>query len=114
MAEQHLEAIRKGHEAFNQGDLGPAKHTLTDDVEWGTTGTWPGLSGTFHGPDALDAWMETIRAEWDEFEVSLIEVLREEDQAVIVAERLWGRGAESGIEVDMNIYSLAELGASEQ
>jgi hypothetical protein len=67
MAEQHLEAIRKGHEAFNQGDLGLAKHTLTDDVEWGTTGTWPRL-----------------------------------------------RGAESGIEVDMNIYSLAELGASEQ
>jgi ketosteroid isomerase-like protein len=136
MAGQHLDAILRGHEAFNRGDLTPAKVTVTEDVEWGTTGTWPGLSGTFHGPDALDAWMETIRAEWVEFEVTLVEVLREQDRAVAVAERLRGKGRESGIEVEMNLYSaylfddqgrirrrishttpeqaLAELGTSEQ
>jgi ketosteroid isomerase-like protein len=106
MAGGHLDAILRGYEAFNGGDLAPAKDTLADDVEWGTTGAWPGLEGTFHGPDALDAWMETIRSEWREFEASLDEVLRDEERAMVVVERLRGVGRESGIEVDMPVYSV--------
>ena len=106
MSQEHLETIRLGHQAFSRGDLSEAKSNLTDDVEWGTTGAWPGLEGVYRGPDALDDWMETLRSEWESFEVSLGEVLREAGNVLVVAEKLAGRGRESGIEVEMQVFTV--------
>ena len=91
---------------FNRGDLSWSKTAVADDVEWGTTGAFPGLEGVYRGPDAIEEWMETVRAEWEEFEVTLDEVLREEEDAIVVVERLWGRGQKSGAEAEMRVYSL--------
>jgi uncharacterized protein YhfF len=46
MSQQLLEMILLGHEGFNSGDLSRPKLNLADDVEWGTTGTWPGIDPT--------------------------------------------------------------------
>ena len=54
MSQELLEMIQLGHAGFNSGDLSRPKLNLADDVEWGTTGTWPGLEGTYRGPQALD------------------------------------------------------------
>jgi ketosteroid isomerase-like protein len=106
MSEDLLRKIRVGHEGFNQGDLSEAKANLVDDVEWGTTGTWPGLDGTYRGPDALDEWMRTLRSEWETFAVSLGEVIRDEGDVMVVSELLSGRGRESGIDVEMRVFSV--------
>lgn len=50
--------------------------------------------------------MEALRAEWREFEVSIADVLTERDDAVLVVERLWGRGRDSGAEVEMRTYAI--------
>ena len=55
--------------------------------------------------------METIRAEWEEFEVTLQEVLTEEGDVVVVGGRLWGRGRESGAEAEMRIFSVYRFNA---
>jgi ketosteroid isomerase-like protein len=103
---EHLDAIRRGHEAFNTGDLGPAKDVLAEDVEWGTTGQWPGMEGTYRGRDALDEWVQLQHSEFEGFSVSLEEVLREEEDAIAVAERLRGRGRGSGASAEMRVYSV--------
>jgi ketosteroid isomerase-like protein len=91
---------------FNRGDLSWAKTEVAEDVAWGTTGAFPGLEGVYRGPDAIAEWMETVRAEWEEFEVTLAEVLWEEEDAIAVVERLWGRGRMSGAEAEKRVYSL--------
>jgi ketosteroid isomerase-like protein len=106
-----VETIREGHEGFNRGDLTWAKTSVAEDVEWGTTEMFPGLAGVYRGPDAIEEWMETVRAEWEEFEVSLVEVLREEPNAIVVIERLWGRGRTSGAEAEMRIFALYRFNA---
>ena len=111
MPRGHVETIQIGYEGFNRGDLTEAREILTEDVEWRTTGTFPGLEGVYHGPEALDEWMEALRAEWREFDVSLAEVLAEREDAVVVAERLWGRGRESGVEVEMRTYGVYRFNA---
>jgi ketosteroid isomerase-like protein len=50
-------------------------------------------------------WMDVIRSEWDEFEVTLDEVLYDGEDVLVVAELLRGRGRESGAEVEMCIFS---------
>ena len=106
MPGRHVETIREGHEGFTRGDLSWAKTNVAEDVEWGTTGDFPGLEGVYRGPDALEDWMQTVRAEWDEFRVAMDQVLREEDDAIAIAERLWGRGRQSGAEAEMLVFSV--------
>jgi ketosteroid isomerase-like protein len=108
---RHVDTIQIGYEGFNRADLTEAREILTEDVEWRTTGSFPGLEGVYRGPDALDEWMEVLRAEWREFEVSLADVLAEREDAVVVAERLRGRGRESGIEVEMYTYAVYRFNA---
>jgi ketosteroid isomerase-like protein len=103
---RHVQTIREGQEGFTRGDLSWAKANVAEEVEWGTTANFPGLEGVYRGPDALQEWMETIRAEWEEFKVSTDQVLREEDDAIVIVERLWGRGRKSGAEAEMRIISL--------
>lgn len=106
-----MDTIQIGYDGFNRGDLTQAREIVTKDVEWKTTGTFPGIEGVYRGPDALDDWMESLRAEWQEFEVSLAEVLAEREDAIVVAERLWGRGRESGVEVEMHTYAVYRFNA---
>jgi ketosteroid isomerase-like protein len=111
VSERRLDTIRRGQQAFSRGDVSWARELVAEDVEWHPTGTFPGLEDVYRGPGALERWMEAIRAEWEEFEVSLGEVLREEGDAVVVVERLWGRGRESGAEAEMRIFSVYRFNA---
>ncbi len=103
---QNLEALLLGYEAFNRGDLSQAENLVTADVEWGTTGTFPGIEGVYRGPEAMQAWTDAIRSAWDWFEVSLEEVVRDQDDLVVVVERIRGRGRRSGIDVEMRTCAV--------
>jgi ketosteroid isomerase-like protein len=106
MPGEHLDALRRGHEAFNRGDIEGAREIFSEDVEWGTTGVWPGMGLFYRGLDGLEEWTNAIRGEWEEFEVSIEEVLREDRDAVAVVERLRGRGRGSGAEAEMSVYTV--------
>jgi len=101
-----VELLRFGYEAFNQGDVLQAKSLVTADVEWGTTGTFPGIEGVYRGPEALQAWTDAIRSAWEWFEVSLAELVRDEDDLLVVVERIRGRGRRSGVDVEMLTYAV--------
>jgi ketosteroid isomerase-like protein len=53
----------------------------------------------------MPEWMDLIRSEWAEFEVTLDEVLHQGDDVLVVAELLRGRGRGSGAEVEMRVFS---------
>jgi ketosteroid isomerase-like protein len=105
MAQEALATLRRGYEAFNRDDLSVMFELATPDVEWGATGAFPGVEGDYRGPEAIQEWADLIRSEWEEFEVSLGEVLHEDDGLIVVAERLRGRGRGSGVEVEMCVFS---------
>jgi ketosteroid isomerase-like protein len=102
---EKLEIIKRGHEAFNRGDASVPIALSTPDVEWRTTGSFPGIRGVYRGPEALRKWTETLRMEWTEFEVAIEEVLLDEGDVLVLAERLRGCGRESGAWVEMRIYT---------
>ena len=83
-----------------------ARDLATPDVEWGTSGTFPGLVGVYRGPEALPRWMDTIRSAWEKFEITPDEVVRDEGDVLVVAEQQRGRGRGSGVEVEMRVFSV--------
>jgi ketosteroid isomerase-like protein len=106
VSEEKLANLRRGYEAFNRGDPSVARELPTPDVEWGTTGTFPGLVGVYRGPEALPRWMDAIRSAWEKFEITPDEVVRDEGDVLVVAELQGGRGRGSGVEVEMRVFSV--------
>jgi ketosteroid isomerase-like protein len=106
MSQQTLASLRRGYEAFNRGDMSAVRNLTSPDVEWGATGAFPGVEDIYRGPDGMQEWTDAIRSAWQEFEVALDEVLHDGGDVVVVAERLRGRGRESGAEVEMRVFSI--------
>jgi ketosteroid isomerase-like protein len=106
MSRETFANLKRGYEAFNRGDASVAMDLATPDVEWGTSGTFPGLVGVYRGPEALPRWMDTIRSAWEKFEITPDEVVRDEGDVLVVAERQRGRGRGSGVEVVMRVFSV--------
>jgi ketosteroid isomerase-like protein len=106
MSRKTLANLKRGYEAFNRGDASLAMDLATPEVEWGTSGTFPGLVGVYRGPEALPRWMDTIRSAWEKFEVTPDEVVRDEGDVLVVAELQRGNGRGSGVEVVMRVFSV--------
>ena len=48
--------IRRGQEAFNRGDLSAMAEVATADVEWSSTGVFPGIAPDYAGTEAIEQW----------------------------------------------------------
>lgn len=103
---ENLEKIRRGHEGFTRGDLAPVRGTVAEDVDWGTTGSFPGLEPAYRGPEALERWMESVRSAWESFAVWTDEVIHDAGDVIVLEEGLRGRGRGSGAEVEMRIFVI--------
>ena len=105
MSQENLANLRRGYEAFTRGDRSAVTDLVTPDVEWGAT-YFPGIEDVYRGSDAMQQWIDTIRSAWEEFEVTLDEVLHDGGDVAVVAERVRGRGRGSGAEVEMRVFSM--------
>jgi ketosteroid isomerase-like protein len=72
----------------------------------GSHGYFPGLEGTYRGRDSIQDWADTVRTEWEHFEVALDEIVRDEDDVLVACEFLRGRGRSSHADVEMRIFSV--------
>jgi ketosteroid isomerase-like protein len=89
-----ISSLRRAYEAFSRADFDTAIEIAHPDVEF----VPPGGQSPRRGADALRAWMEP-----DAIEEQRIEPrdFRVRGDKVLVRQHTWGRGAGSGLEVDM-------------
>jgi ketosteroid isomerase-like protein len=100
--QQIIESLRRAYEAFSRGDFDTAIEIAHPDAEF----VPPGRQTSLKGAAAMRAWMEP-----DAFEKQTLEIreFRINGNKVLVRQHAWGRGAGSGIEMELDAWVVWTL-----
>src|SRR5688500_12490302 len=101
MSSANAKLVRRGYEAWNQGDIEAVFALLDPEIKWQGYTHIP-ESGTLAGRDEVKAWRRRFLEAWEELDVEVIDLVEDEDQ-VIALVRLRGLGKESGAKVDSGV-----------
>ena len=97
MARENVEIVRQGHAAWNKGDMDAMLALLHPDVEFVTSGAFPGLDPVYSGHDGFKRFWRDFRGTWQSLHLAIHE-LRDCDERVIALVRFEARGRD-GLEV---------------
>ena len=103
MSKDKVEVVRGVYDAFNRGDFDAAIAVADPRIEF----VRPGGLSSLIGVEALRAWMEP-----DAFETQVVEPLEftVADNKVLVRQHLKAQGAGSGIELEVESWTVWTLG----
>jgi ketosteroid isomerase-like protein len=97
--QETISSLRSAYDAFNRGDFDTAIELAHPEIEF----VPPGGRLSLRGADALRAWMEPDA--FDEQRIDPSE-FRMQGNKVLVRQHTWGRGAGSGIELDIDLWTV--------
>jgi ketosteroid isomerase-like protein len=111
MSQENVEVVRRLLDAFGRRDYYEATRCLHEDAEWHNTASFPGPR-TVTGSRAISEFWDTLVESFDESEGgSEIEKVAVGSDRVVVGIRTQGRGAGSGVPIDVRYglgFSLKE------
>lgn len=96
-----VDALRRGYEAINRGDLTVLSELLHPELEWREPGPGPD-AGSYRGRDSFERFLRGWIESFDEFRVEPEQVVDRGDKLVAVV-RQTGRGRSSGVTVEARI-----------
>jgi len=97
-----ISTLRRAYEAFSRADFDAAIEIAHPEVEF----VLPGRQSPLKGTDALRAWMEPDAIEEQRIEPREFRI---KGNKVLVRQHTWGRGASSGIEVEVDMWVVWTL-----
>ena len=100
--QETISSLRRVYEAFSRGDFDTAIALAHPEIEL----VRPGGQSSLRGADALRAWMEPEAIEDQRIEPREFRI---KDNKVLVLQHHWGRGAGSGIEVEIDTWVVWTL-----
>jgi ketosteroid isomerase-like protein len=96
---ENADALKRGFEAFGNGDLDAASETWADDIRWeGTNDERMPLGGRIEGRDALKQALAGLGETWESF-AAVPDEFHDSDGAVIVLGHGQGKAKETGREI---------------
>lgn len=104
MAEANVEALQRGYEALNRGDLSVVLELLHPDLEWHEPEPSPD-AGTHTGRDSFERFFRSWIDSFDGFTVEPEQVVERNDKLIAVVHQS-GRGRASGVQVDARLAHL--------
>ncbi len=102
MSRENVEVVRRFLLALDRHDFEEATGCLRPDAEWHNTAAFP-ESRTVVGPTAVTEFWQALIESFDPAEYGMeIEHTAEGGGVVVIGVRTWGRGASSGLPVDVH------------
>jgi uncharacterized protein len=105
MSQENVEMVRRAYEAFNRGDSDGIVADLAPEFEYVATGTNPGQSGVYRGPEGFRWFLEGFWGEFDDARIEINELIEAGDQ-VLASLTMRGRGKQSGVEARWDVWQL--------
>jgi ketosteroid isomerase-like protein len=104
VASPRVRRLEQTYEAFNAGDLERAFAVADPAIEWQTPMEFPGAP-RFHSRDEAREFFTDVLRSYESFRIE-VERFVERDDHVLVVQRHFGRGAESGIDTERRMAHL--------
>jgi ketosteroid isomerase-like protein len=98
MSQENVEAVLRGYEAFNRGDLDAAAEGFHPEIEWSGPGVLPEKREIYRGIDGVRRFWGQWQAEFEDFTVEIEEVIEAGEQVIVMA-AVSGTGRGSGAHV---------------
>ena len=108
MSEQNLQAVRRGIDAFNAGDVDRFAELVTEDFVWSPALAGAVGSGPYVGRAGIDRYFSESSETWQRLRVEA-DGLRGKGDVVVFLGRAVGRGVGSGADVEMPLAFVAEF-----
>jgi ketosteroid isomerase-like protein len=74
MSRENVEVVRRVYQAYNEGDMDAMLAELSADIEYVSTGAFPGLEPVYEGHDAWRRFWREFRGAWDSLTIRLDEL----------------------------------------
>ena len=103
MSQEWVELVRAGFEAVAQGDLDAFEEGMTPDVEIIQPPEVPDAKSYKGRAAMIEAWADWP-SQWEDFRLDLVEIIDVDDDVAVSVTRHRGRGRESGIEMDFQVF----------
>ena len=97
-----LERFKEGWECWNNGDLDLMQELYAEDAELDMSGAFTGMP-PFRGRESMRRQWEELFQTWDGMRMEPVEVYPVGGGRYVVDLRMWGRGRQSGVEVDQRL-----------
>ena len=101
VASPDVQALRRGYQALNEGDLSKVHELLHPDIEWHEDRGAP-EAGIHRGRDSFENFLRAWRESFDDFRIEPEEIV-EDGQRLIALVRQSGTGRSSGVDVAVRI-----------
>jgi uncharacterized protein len=104
LPDEDLEALRRGYEAMNRGDMETVRELFDPEIRW-IPGQDAPEAGDFTGREAFVRFIASWSESFDDFRLEPQEIIAEGDHAVVIV-RQSGRGHGSGVQLDIGTVHL--------
>ena len=101
MSEANVEALERGYEALNRGDLSLVLELLVAEIEWHEPAPSPD-AGSHTGRESFERFFRGWLESFDGFRVEPEQVVARGDKLIAIVHQS-GRGRTSGVEVDARL-----------
>ena len=108
MPREPLETVRAMYAAWNADEWEAARACLHPEVEWRTSGLFPGFEPVYHGHDGVRAFWDSMKEAWKYFTID-IEQSFAQGHSVVLGVRFEAAGKESGVRVDLRFAHVWEV-----
>ncbi|MDQ4040156.1 MAG: nuclear transport factor 2 family protein [Actinomycetota bacterium] len=82
MSRENVELMRSSLDGWNRGDIGAWLAPCHPDIEFRTSGVYPGLDPIYRGHAELRHFWEVMREPWESLQIRIEQVREVDDQLV--------------------------------
>ena len=105
MSEANIETLRRAAVAANKRDVSILDELFAPGIFWRTKNTAVDLVGSYQGIDEVKAFFARWDQAWEDWDWDYPE-MRAIGDTVLARLHLWGRGRNSGLESESDVWQL--------